>query len=472
MKHRAEIRTIVQEYIEGQTLRALLADRFHLPRLVEIGIQIARALAAAHAAGIVHHDIKPENIMVRADGYVKVLDFGIARRSETQSSVETTRTNVETAPQGLTGTPSYMSPEGVLSRPVGPAADIFSLGVVLYEMATGQRPFIAPTSLAIMASLTSDVPVTIARLAPELPRVLDELVQSMLEKSPERRPTAQQVETSLEQCGPGTWRPPDRDVVRAQTTVGREVQLEQLRAAYSRVRDGRSVILGISGEPGIGKTSLLDDFLGDLADSVECPTVARARCAENLAGNEAYLPVLEALDSLLSLGGGSSFDALVRTVAPTWYTQVAPQPSGDTTAAESRGATPVASQERMKRELCALFQDLSRRAPLVWVIDDLHWADVSTIDLLSYLAGHFADMRVLVLTCFRPSDMALVKHPFLAIRNDLQSKGLYGEIDLTFLTQDDVSRISRGIFPHIDFRTRSPRPSTSGPREARCSWST
>jgi predicted ATPase/tRNA A-37 threonylcarbamoyl transferase component Bud32 len=439
-------RFIVQEFIEGHTVRELLASPIPVSRLAEIGEQVARALAAAHGAGIVHRDIKPENIMVRADGWVKVLDFGIAHRFGADAWISTTATTEETLSQSLMGTPSYMSPEQVLGQPIGPPTDIFSLGVVLYEMATGRRPFTGSTGVAVMAGVVSEIPVPITRLDPELPRALEALVESMLDKVPDRRPAAQQVEVALGRWREAGARPPEAGAGR-QAWVGREAQLTRLRAAYGRVSDGRSAMLGIVGEPGIGKTSLLDEFLDELAASAERPTVVRGRCSENLAGNEAYLPVLEALDSLLSAGGGSGFSTLVRTVAPTWHAQVATSTADPLSTRPSSEAVPAPSPERMKRELGALFVDLSRRAPLVWVIDDLHWADVSTVDILSYLAGRFPDMRLLVLTGFRPTDMALVKHPFLTIRNDLQSRGLYEEIALTFLTCDEVARYLALQFP-------------------------
>ncbi len=101
----------------------------------------------------------------------------------------------------------------------------------------------------------------------------------------------------------------------------------------------------------------------------------------------------------------------------------------------------------MKRELGAFFQDVSRAQPVVLFLDDLHWADVSTIDILNYLAGRFADMRVLVLTTYRPAEMALAQHPFLGIANDLQSRGLFEEIALAFLAPADVDRYLALEFP-------------------------
>src|SRR6185503_1549379 len=136
-------------------------------------------------------------------------------------------------------------------------------------------------------------------------------------------------------------------------------------------------------------------------------------------------------------------DEMVRTIAPTWYAQVA-TPPGD-------GPQPAPSQERMKRELGTLLQEISRVEPVLLVIDDLHWADVSTVDAINYLAGRFAGMRVLVVTGYRPSDMARTSHPFGAIRSDLQSRGVFEEIPLAFLKLADVDRYLALAFPDRRF---------------------
>ena len=230
-------------------------------------------------------------------------------------------------------------------------------------------------------------------------------------------------------------------------TVGRESERADLRRAYARVAAGQSLILGVSGEAGIGKSSLIEDFLVELTTRPERPIVARGRCSERLAGAEAYLPVLEALDSLLHRSGGESLQSLMKAVAPTWYLQVATRSIEESSMADLRVDALSASQERMKREVGAFFEDVSRARPVVIFLDDLHWADVSTIDILNYLAGRFADMRVLVLTTYRPAEMALAQHPFLGIANNLRSRGLFEEIALGFLSSADVDRYLALEFP-------------------------
>jgi tetratricopeptide (TPR) repeat protein len=440
---------IVQELIDGRTLRAIIESAQTLTTTVDIGRQVARALAAAHAAGIVHRDVKPENIMVRADGYVKVLDFGLARVIDHQAAERSTVLRQDTEPGTVLGTAAYMAPEQARGTQAGPAADIFALGVVLYEMAAGRRPFVAPSSVGVLAAILTEQPVPLVRLNPAVPAAFDALVHRMLAKEAERRPSARDVDEALASLNGGeTLADPARTLaVVARKTVGREAERADLRRAYAGVRDGQSLIIGVSGEAGIGKSSLIEDFLVEMAARPERPIVARGRCSERLAGAEAYLPILEALDSLLHRAGGESLQTLMKTVAPTWYLQVATRSIEESSMADLRVDALTASQERMKREVGAFFEDISKSRPVVLFLDDLHWADVSTIDIVNYLAGRFADMRVLVLTTYRPAEMALAQHPFLGIANNLRSRGLFAEIALGFLARADVDRYLALEFP-------------------------
>jgi len=444
----------VQEFIDGVTLRARLKDAQAVDAIADIGMQVARALAAAHDAGIVHRDIKPENIMIRGDGLVKVLDFGLARHVEGGPQAESEHTQLATQPGILLGTPAYMAPEQAAGTGAGPATDIFALGVVLYEMAAGRRPFAAPTSIALMARILSDQPPPIPAATPPRPRALEDLIFRMLEKDPERRPAARDVERQLASLQSATGAfdlAPAVPAAAAKLTVGRDLQRGQLLRAYGRVKTGRGLIVGVTGEPGIGKTSLVEEFFHDLIRRGERPVIARGRCSESLAGAEAYLPILEVLDGLMRSASHTAVAETIKTIAPTWYVQVATYSDGQTAITELREPSPAVSQERMKRELAALLQELSRARPLVLFIEDLHWADVSTVDILNYLAARFDDLRLLVVTNYRPSDMALAKHPFLGIRSDLQARGLFEEIELWFLGPEDIERYLALQFPSNRF---------------------
>jgi hypothetical protein len=440
---------IVQEFIAGRTLRSLLDERLSMGMIADIGRQVARALCAAHAAGITHRDVKPENVMIRGDGLVKVLDFGLARIHD-ESAGGATGSLQATQAGVMLGTPAYMSPEQAAGSGAGPAADVFALGVLLYEMAAGRPPFTGPTAISIIARLLSEEPVALSSIRGDTPRPFSDLVHQMLRKDPALRPAAADVEELLNGLLSldAEVNPLPELELAARITVGREEERAQLMRAYARMKSGAGLVLGVTGEPGIGKTSLLEDFLRELAARGEHPTVARGRCSESLAGAEAYLPVLEALDSLRQRGAGPSFDTLMQAVAPNWHAQVATHTSQAASSVSGSGeAAPAVSQERLKRELGALFDEASKLQPLLFIIEDLHWADVSTIDILNYLAGHFSGMRVLVLTSYRPSDMALARHAFLGIRNDLQARGLLEEVALSFLEQKDVERYLALQFP-------------------------
>ena len=180
-----ELHFIATEFIEGQTLRQRIAKaRMDLPEALEVAIQVAAALAAAHAVGIVHRDIKPENIMLRPDGYVKILDFGLAKLIETTPASSFTDTaTLETAPGTVMGTLSYMSPEQVSGQPVDARADIWSLGVVLYEMVAGEKPFAGATASATMVSILDREPAPLKHHLGQASPVLESIVTKALAKN-------------------------------------------------------------------------------------------------------------------------------------------------------------------------------------------------------------------------------------------------------------------------------------------------
>ena len=187
---------VAMERIEGSTLREW-AGRRTQAEVLAIVRQAARALGIAHAAGLVHRDLKPENLMVRADGLLKILDFGLAR----SVGHDEADTAARTMPGTVLGTAPYMSPEQVLGQPAGPASDVFSLGTLLYEMLTGRHPFAAGSGVDTMHRVLHETPPKASSIVPGLPGPLDFVLAKALAKDPARRyASGRELDVDLEAC--------------------------------------------------------------------------------------------------------------------------------------------------------------------------------------------------------------------------------------------------------------------------------
>ncbi|MBV9926342.1 MAG: PD40 domain-containing protein [Acidobacteria bacterium] len=195
-------RFFATEFVDGVTLREHAARRLGLGEVLDVGVQVAAALAAAHAGGIVHRDIKPENVMVRRDGYVKVLDFGLTKLAEHEPAevdVEAaTRSLVNTDPGVVMGTVPYMSPEQARGLETDARTDIWSLGVVLYELTAGRPPFTGATTTDTLLAVVGREPAPLRALAPDVPEALEWVVTKALTKEKEERyQTAREMLTDL-----------------------------------------------------------------------------------------------------------------------------------------------------------------------------------------------------------------------------------------------------------------------------------
>ncbi len=172
---------IAMEFVEGESLNDIMKrKRFSPEEIIKLGITVAETLNYAHQKGIVHRDIKPSNILIRSDGWLKITDFGIAHIEDPYASEQTQAGEI-------LGTPAYMSPEQVMSRSVDGRSDLFSLGIILYELSTGNRPFGGENIAAIFNAITQDNPLEPSKINPAIPQNLSQVIMKCLMKMPDKR---------------------------------------------------------------------------------------------------------------------------------------------------------------------------------------------------------------------------------------------------------------------------------------------
>ncbi|HEY6221428.1 MAG TPA: protein kinase, partial [Candidatus Eisenbacteria bacterium] len=271
---------LVMEYVEGETLRARLhRSPLELPELIAIGSQVADALEAAHRVGLIHRDVKSTNILLTADGQAKVVDFGLAKRLPGGRADAPDATRL-TATGAVVGTAAYMSPEQTRGEPLDPGSDVFSLGVVLYEAATGRLPFEGPSMLSVLHEIALVEPPAPSRARPGLPRELDQVIlRSMAKDKARRYSSAADLAAALRAVGR------DRGEAEAEKKLGAEASgpssrvpnnLPSLLTSFVGRRDemeevgrflGTARLVTLTGAGGCGKSRLSFQVARNLLES-------------------------------------------------------------------------------------------------------------------------------------------------------------------------------------------------------------
>src|SRR5690606_5472424 len=212
----------------------------------------------------------------------------------------------------------------------------------------------------------------------------------------------------------------DTDATPATTLVGRDRELAALRRAYARADSGLRQVVFVTGEPGLGKTTLLEHFAEELRATTRA-RVALGQCVELIGDSEAYLPILDLLGRLSREADGREVVATFERWAPSWLLQM-PALIDDARAEAIRRRVVSPSRDRMLRELAEMLETLAAERPLVLVLEDLHWSDTSTIDALAYLAQRTKPARLLLIGSYRPVDVALRDHPLKGVKQSLQAR--------------------------------------------------
>ena len=280
---------MVMELVSGKTLRALVDEGPVPPRmLVRLARQLAEGLAKANAAGIVHRDLKPENAMVTEDGYIKILDFGLAKRAHVGpsegESESPTLDKGGTLPGTVLGTVGYMSPEQARGEEADHRSDQFSLGAILYEMATGRPAFRRETAVQTLSAILESQPKEMMRLGGMLSEPFRLVVERCLSKeSAARYGTTAELGEALKRIEedfvsrPELAEDPASEVRAKHTTVGRETTLAELHQGLEKAMSGAGILLCVAGEAGIGKTTVTETFLGERGAGRPGPMQREAR---------------------------------------------------------------------------------------------------------------------------------------------------------------------------------------------------
>lgn len=238
----------------------------------------------------------------------------------------------------------------------------------------------------------------------------------------------------------------------AARVVGRKVALERMNLWLDKALAGERQIVFVTGEAGLGKTTLVETFLEASPDI----RVGRGQCLEHYGAGEAYLPVLEAITRLAQGPGGERVVEHLRLRAPTWLAEMPSLTTADDREQFNRAAS-GATRERMLREMAEAIEALTADTPLVLVIEDLHWSDYSTLDLISFLARRRAAARLMLIGTYRPVEVILSGHPLKAVKRELGAHRLCQELDLDFLTEGAVAEYLAARFGASDFSTELAR---------------
>jgi adenylate cyclase len=457
---------IVMEMVEGRSLHD--GPPQGLADVLACALQICAGLEHAHSHGIIHRDLKPENVMILADGTVKIMDFGLARFAAAQH-----------APDGaITGTPFYLAPEQALGQPVDARTDLYALGVMLYELVTGELPFEGDDVLAVVAKHLYTPVVAPSAHYPGLPPDLDALVVQLLNKNQADRPasaaeTARRLQQVLAREFPSTT--PDMLTTRIPPflsqvpppagkrppVVARDAELARLDRFLERMLGGDGRVVVIRGEAGAGKTVLATEFARRAGEGYPNLLVATGNCNASTGIGDAYLPFREVLAVLtgdleakwaaglisseaarrlwaalpLALQALARYgQALVDVLVPGQSLVSRLETAGlsdeewmdgvRTFVSERAGHPAQLEQALIFEQVTRVLTALANQRPLLLFLDDLQWGDAASIALLYHLSRRLQGSRILIVAAYRPDEVALGRdggpHPLAKVLSELK----------------------------------------------------
>ncbi len=426
---------IVMELVEGESLYQHPPGGFE--GMLAMIKDVSAALKHAHSHEIIHRDLKPENIIIEPDGTAKLMDFGLARSMATRVSVE----------GEIVGTVFYIAPEVAMGQDLDGRADLYSLGVILYELAAGELPFVHEDPLSVVSQHLHATVLPPRAKNPEIPPVMEELILQLLSKDPADRPDSAAALLKLLE-NPDLLDPEAETekelsviarIVRGRF-VAREGELEQAKAVWGKALGSQGQTLLISGEPGIGKTRLVRE----LATHVEV-SGGRALIGECYSeGGAPYAPFAQIVRRALRGSSQNGFEipdfvmADLLTLVPElrpYYPDVPPNPSLE----------PEAEQQRLFENVVSFCDGLAEHSPLMLVIDDAHWGDSGTLGMMRHLARRTRRNRILLVATYREVELDVAR-PLHEVLLDINRARLATRLKLERLNQEQTRVLLAAIF--------------------------
>jgi hypothetical protein len=478
---------ITMEYVPGSDLRSMIkrTGDMTLEKSLSIAKQICSGLAEAHRLGIVHRDLKPHNIMLDRKGMVRLLDFGLARALAAKGRTE----------KGLIlGTPHYMSPEQIDGKASDRRSDVYSLGIILFEMITGKLPFDGETTMSIAFQHKNALPPHPSTINPLVPEAIAAMILRCLEKNPasryqeagevlaelERYERGVPSRSSIQLTRPTTPFAYGEDVSEAEkrTFVARESQLEKLDHFVAEMLKGRGKVVFVTGEAGTGKTALVTEFIHRAQKIHDDIIISYGKCSAHTGIGDPYFPFREILSLLTGeaearwAARAISREQAVRLwdflpfsiqtlieygpgLVDTFVSREAMK--ARSAACASRGpdwsrrmeklvppgpASPLSSnlqQADLFEQYTRVLKVLARERPLALIIDDLQWVDEGSTGLLFHLGRRLEGSRILIIGTYRPAEVAVgrdrERHPLGPVINEIRRD--FGDFEIELGQADD-----------------------------------
>ena len=420
---------LVLELMPGETLQDRLKKDNLLSRrdLLQIGRQITDALAHLHARSIVHRDLKPSNLMLLPSSdlpHIKLMDFGLVRLDE--HSVQLTQ-------EGSTlGTVAYMSPEQAQGFVVDFRADLYSLGIILYEMACGRPPFVHENQATVLLQQITTPPLSPRHYNPEVDEALARFILELLHKEPDKRPGSTQLVANrlghlLDETAVPISTPPQQvDLIPMVPLIGRDTTLANLREQWHSVRNGQGQVVLMPGPVGIGKGRILAEFKrqANISDKQFC----RGRNQEH--GSLPYQPFIDFLEMLVH---GLSTEE--RQTLPPELSRLLPQiedlPPAPTTIQQTDARLQLftACWEAMHK--------VAQKKPMVLAVEEIQWANPTTLELISYLAQRIRQSPILLVFTYRANEVERGT-PLDLLLQDLRRADTVHTLTIPPLTREQV----------------------------------